>query len=62
MKKDEIVFLNSVFFVLGFTIVFSILGIMLQTVLLHLTFSAMETIKVVGGTIIIVFGVVPPLI
>jgi cytochrome c-type biogenesis protein len=57
MKKDEIVFLNSVFFVLGFTIVFSILGIMLQTVLLHLTFSAMETIKVVGGTIIIVFGV-----
>jgi cytochrome c-type biogenesis protein len=57
MERQEIVFLNSVFFVLGFTLVFSIIGILLQTVLLHASFQAMELIRIAGGVIILVFGV-----
>ncbi len=56
MEKQEIVFLNSVFFVLGFTLVFSIIGILLQTLLLHVSFGAMEAIRIAGGVIILVFG------
>ncbi|HUB92631.1 MAG TPA: cytochrome c biogenesis protein CcdA [Candidatus Saccharimonadales bacterium] len=57
MKKEEIIFLNSVFFVIGFTLVFSALGILLQTILLHVSYSAMEAIRLIGGTIIIIFGI-----
>jgi cytochrome c-type biogenesis protein len=46
-----------VFFVLGFTLVFSILGILLQTLLSHASFEAMELIRVAGGVIILAFGV-----
>lgn len=56
MEKQEVVFLNSVFFVLGFTIVFSVLGILFQTVLAHAPFSVMQDLRVVGGTLIIIFG------
>jgi cytochrome c-type biogenesis protein len=56
MKKNEIIFLNSIFFVIGFVVVFSVIGIALQTVLSHITFSTMEIIRLVGGSIIIVFG------
>jgi cytochrome c-type biogenesis protein len=57
MEKQEVVFLNSVFFVLGFTIVFSVLGILFQTVLAHAPSSVMQALRVVGGAMIIVFGV-----
>jgi cytochrome c-type biogenesis protein len=57
MKKQEIIFLNSVFFVIGFTLVFSVLGILFQTLLSHAPYSTMEIIRIIGGVIIIGFGI-----
>jgi cytochrome c-type biogenesis protein len=57
MEKQERIFLNSVCFVLGFTLVFSILGILLQTFLSHISFQAMGLIRIIGGAIILVFGI-----
>ncbi len=57
MKREEIIFLNSVFFVLGFTIVFSMLGILFQTVLSHASFQLMSILREAGGIVIIGFGV-----
>jgi cytochrome c-type biogenesis protein len=57
MRKQDIIFLNSVFFVLGFTLVFSVLGILFQTLLLHISYEAMNALRIAGGVIIIVFGV-----
>jgi cytochrome c-type biogenesis protein len=57
MKREEIIFLNSVFFVVGFTMVFSAIGILLQTLLLHISYSAMEAIRIIGGLIILIFGI-----
>ncbi len=56
MKDNEVVFLNSVFFVIGFTLVFSIVGILFQTLLLHISYQAMEVVRVIGGLIILAFG------
>ncbi len=56
MEKQERIFLNSVSFVLGFTLVFSILGILLQTFLSHISFQAMGLIRIMGGAIILAFG------
>lgn len=57
MRSQEVVFLNSVAFVLGFVMVFSVLGILLQTLLQHVSFSAMSALRDAGGIIIVVFGV-----
>ena len=57
MEKQERIFLNSVFFVLGFTLVFSILGILLQTLLSHISFQTLGLIREIGGAIIFVFGI-----
>lgn len=57
MEKQEVVFLNSVFFVLGFTLVFSIIGILLQTLLSHISYQAMEDLRILGGVIIMIFGI-----
>ncbi|MDE1855734.1 MAG: sulfite exporter TauE/SafE family protein, partial [Candidatus Micrarchaeota archaeon] len=56
MEKQEIIFLNSVFFVLGFTVVFSLVGIALQTLLSGVAFSAMNALRIIGGLIILAFG------
>jgi cytochrome c-type biogenesis protein len=56
MEKQEIIFLNSVFFVLGFTIVFAVVGILLQTLLSHIEITAMNALRLVGGIIIVLFG------
>ncbi len=50
------IFLSSVFFVLGFSVVFSILGVLLQTVLSGSSFVVQKWLGRVGGTIIILFG------
>src|SRR4051812_27274489 len=55
-KRDWSIFLSSLFFVLGFSIVFSIVGVLLQTVLSHASLSAQMWLGRVGGTIIIIFG------
>jgi len=55
-KSRVTVFLNSVFFVLGFTLVFSAMGVLLQTVLSRASLEAVNTVRLAGGTIIIAFG------
>ena len=59
-KKDRPsrgkIFLNSVFFVLGFVIVFSILGILLASVLSSIALDARVYLTWIGGAIIIFFG------
>ena len=55
-KRDWGVFLSSVFFVLGFSIVFSIVGVLLQTVFAHASREVQMWLGRVGGVIIILFG------
>ena len=48
--------LNSVFFVLGFSVVFSTLGVVINSVLSNSTGEIVEGLNQVGGIIIIAFG------
>lgn len=57
MARKWGVFLNSVFFVLGFSLVFSVVGILLQSVLLHVSFVVQKWLAYSGGVVIIIFGV-----
>ncbi len=56
MNRRTVIFLNSVAFVLGFTLVFSLVGVLLQTILSHVAFDAVNILRTVGGVIIVVFG------
>jgi cytochrome c-type biogenesis protein len=58
MKKEEVIFLNSIFFVIGFILIFSLLGVLFQTVLAHTSFVLMNTLRIIGGLLIIIFGVI----
>ena len=49
--------LNSVFFVLGFSIVFSTLGVIINSVLATSTGELVEGLNQVGGVIIVGFGI-----
>lgn len=55
-KRDWTVFISSIFFVLGFSVVFSLVGVLLQTVLVHASASAQAWLGRIGGVIIILFG------
>ncbi len=55
-KRDWGIFLCSVFFVLGFSVVFSVVGILLQTALAHSSAAVQVWLGRIGGLIIIVFG------
>ncbi len=57
VERQEVIFLNSVFFVIGFILVFSIIGVLFQTLLSHISYSAMEILRLTGGVIILLFGV-----
>lgn len=57
MNSQERIFINSLFFVLGFTLVFSVVGILLQTIFAHQNIVAMSTLRIIGGMIITVFGI-----
>lgn len=50
------IFLNSLFFVLGFSLVFSLLGILLNTVLQNVAYDVQIWLSRVGGLTIIFFG------
>lgn len=50
------IFLASVFFVLGFSLVFSLVGILLQTILSSASYAVQEWLGRIGGAIIILFG------
>jgi cytochrome c-type biogenesis protein len=56
-RARERVFLSSAFFVLGFTLVFSLVGVLLQTVLSKVPFEAIDAVRLMGGSVIVVFGV-----
>src|SRR5216684_3738513 len=55
-RRDWTIFFSSVFFVLGFSIIFSIVGVLLQTVLLHSSLLVKMWLGYFGGIIIIAFG------
>ena|SRR3989344_3003923 len=65
MKKEDKInpgkwkletFKCSIFFVLGFSLVFSIVGVLLQTILTNVGYSVQNWLGRIGGTIIIFFG------
>lgn len=49
-------FLNSLFFVLGFSVIFAALGVLLNTVLESVAYDAQTWLSRIGGAIIIFFG------
>ncbi len=55
-KRDWNIFFASVFFVLGFSSVFSLLGVLLRTILLNSSYTVQEWLGYLGGVIIIAFG------
>jgi len=55
VKRKEI-FLNSVFFVLGFSVVFASLGVLLNTLLEAVAYDVQVWLARVGGALIIFFG------
>ena len=57
MNQRKAIFLNSVAFVLGFTVVFSLVGVLLQTLLANVAYTAVNALRVIGGAIIVFFGV-----
>ena len=50
------IFLNSLFFVIGFSVVFAALGVLLNTVLQSVASDVQTWLSRIGGAIIIVFG------
>lgn len=55
-KNQWTVFLNSLFFVLGFSVIFSLVGVLLQSILSDVSFTVQKWLGYTGGTIIILFG------
>jgi len=56
VAKQWTVFINSVFFVLGFSVIFSLVGVLLQSVLSNVSFTVTVWLGYLGGTVIIFFG------
>jgi len=57
MQQRTAIFLNSFAFVLGFTLIFSLVGVLLQTALSSVAFDAVNALRTIGGIVIIIFGV-----
>ena len=55
-KRDWKVFVASVFFVLGFSFVFSLVGVLLQSVLSNIATTVQIWLGRIGGVLIILFG------
>lgn len=51
------IFLNTVYFVLGFSLVFAVLGVALNSVLENIGTSFQNILQMIGGIVIISFGV-----
>lgn len=54
--KRQDIFINSVFFVLGFSFIFALLGILLQTILVSVGAEVQTWASRAGGLVIIFFG------
>lgn len=50
------IFLNTVYFVLGFSLVFAVLGVILNSFLANVGTSFQSTFQTIGGAVIIAFG------
>ena len=50
------IFVNSIFFVLGFSVIFALLGVLLNTVLEAVAYDAQIWLARIGGAIVIFFG------
>ncbi len=50
------IFLNSFFFVLGFSIVFALLGVLLNSVLSFAAYAVQQWLSWIGGALVIFFG------
>ncbi len=50
------IFFQSLWFVIGFSVVFAILGVLLNTVLSHVAQSVETWLSYIGGAIVIIFG------
>ena len=48
--------MNSVFFVLGFSIIFSLVGVLLQSILSNVAYNVQKWLGYIGGVMIIFFG------
>lgn len=55
-KKQWTIFINAVFFVLGFSVIFSLVGVLLQSVLSNVSFTVQQWLGYIGGIVIIFFG------
>lgn len=55
-SKRKDIFLNSIFFVLGFSLIFAILGVLLNSILSRVAPDAQVWLARIGGSIIIIFG------
>lgn len=55
VKRGEI-FANSVFFVLGFSVVFAALGVLLNTLLENISYDVQTWLARIGGAVVILFG------
>lgn len=55
-KRRREAFLNSLFFVFGFSLVFALLGVLLNTILSSVAYDAQLWLSRIGGIIIIGFG------
>jgi len=55
-KNRWSIFINSIFFVLGFSIIFSLVGVLLQSVLSYAAYTVQKWLGYVGGVMIIFFG------
>ena len=51
-----VMFMNSVAFVLGFSVVFALLGVLLNTVLERVSYSVQNWLSRIGGIVIILFA------
>ena len=50
------IFLNTVYFVLGFSLVFAVLGVILNSFLVNVGIGFQSTLQLIGGAVIIGFG------
>ena len=57
MARQWSIFINAVFFVLGFSVIFSLVGVLLQSVLSNVSFTVTQWLGYIGGTVIIFFGI-----
>lgn len=55
-NQRVLIFVNSIFFVLGFSVIFALLGVLLNTLLESVAYDVQVWLSRIGGIIIIFFG------